>query len=208
LKSALFPIPNNNLKHNLISFFLLAVFPLALTVITPANVYAQDCTVEVTQLNLEIKELEVRTDSSYLTLKNIPESSLGYKLFFDIWKSNSEILRIKKDLLRAAENGCKNSVPGNGKKPIVVEEDDGQEMDLAATLSVTKQSSKYLIKVDSNIASGSFSLIATKKGSRPISFKVVTDDAGSYALRTSRNLKGFLLVLRYNAEMLDKIQVN
>jgi len=208
LKSALFPISNNKLKHNLISLFLLAVFPLTLTVITPSNVYAQDCTVEVTQLKLEIKELEVRTDSSYQTLKNTPESSLGYKLFYDIWKLDSEILRIKKDLLRAAENGCKNSVPGSGKKPIVVEEDDGQEMDLAATLSVTKQSSKYLIKVDSNIASGSFSLIATKKGSRPISFKVLTDDAGSYALRTSRNLKGFLLVLRYNAELLGKIQVN
>jgi hypothetical protein len=50
--------------------------------------------------------------------------------------------------------------------------------------------------------------VATKKGAKSISFKVGTDDAGSYALRTTRNLKGFLLVLKYNGELLDKIQVN
>jgi predicted deacylase len=81
-------------------------------------------------------------------------------------------------------------------------------MELAASLTVTKQSNKYLIKVDSNIADGTFSLVATKKGAKSISFKVGTDDAGSYALRTTRNLKGFLLVLKYNGELLDKIQVN
>ena len=62
--------------------------------------------------------------------------------------------------------------------------------------------------VDSNIASGSFSLIATKKGNRSIKFMVYTHDNYSYTLRTSRNLKGFVLELRYNGELLDKTQVN
>ena len=199
---------NRFTKNKLYFFSLQAVITLVLTLATPTNAYAEDCKTEIAQLKQEIQELEVRVETSYQAWKKSQESSSGNKIAYDIWQLDTEILKIKKSLLVSNEKSCLDSASSTGKKATVVTEDDGEEMELAASLTVTKQSNKYLIKVDSNIAGGTFSLVATKKGSKSISFKVATDDAGSYALRTTRNLKGFLLVLKYNGELLDKLQVN
>ena len=174
--------------------------------VTP-NLYAQDCKDSVSQLKLEIAELEKQVNDVYKQLQSIQKTASGYNTILAMYELNSQILKIKKDLLAVDEKSCA-STSSTGKSSTAITDDDGQEMELSATLNVTKQGSKYLIKVDSNIAGGSFSLVATKKGSKSISFKVGTDDAGSYALRTTRNLKGYLLVLKYNGELLDKIQVN
>ena len=174
--------------------------------VTP-NLYAQDCKDSVSQLKLEIAELEKQVNDGYKQLQSIQKTVSGYNTILAVYELNSQILKIKKDLLAVDEKSCASS-GSTGKSSTAITDDDGQEMELSATLNVTKQGNKYLIKVDSNIAGGSFSLVATKKGSKSISFKVGTDDAGSYALRTTRNLKGFLLVLKYNGELLDKIQVN
>jgi hypothetical protein len=174
--------------------------------VTP-NLYAQDCKDSVSQLKLEIAELEKQVNDGYKQLQSIQKTASGYNTILAVYELNSQILKIKKDLLAVDEKSCA-STSSTGKSSTAITDDDGQEMELSATLNVTKQGSKYLIKVDSNIAGGSFSLVATKKGSKSISFKVGTDDAGSYALRTTRNLKGYLLVLKYNGELLDKIQVN
>lgn len=181
---------------------------LVLAIAIPNTSYAEDCKSENVQLKQEIQELEVRAETSYQAWKKSQELSSGNKIAYDIWQLDTEILKIKKSLLLSNEKSCLDSASSAGKKATEVTEDDGEEMELAASLTVTKQSNKYLIKVDSNIAGGTFSLVATKKGSKSISFKVATDDAGSYALRTTRNLKGFLLVLKYNGELLDKLQVN
>jgi hypothetical protein len=199
---------NRFTKNKLYFFSLQAVITLVLTLATPTNAYAEDCKTEIAQLKQEIQELEVRAETNYQAWKKSQELIPGSKFYYDVWQLDAEILRIKKNLLPGLENGCSNTAPASGKKKTAVVEDEGQEMELAASLTVTKQSNKYLIKVDSNIADGTFSLVATKKGAKSISFKVGTDDAGSYALRTTRNLKGFLLVLKYNGELLDKIQVN
>ncbi len=174
--------------------------------VTP-NLYAQDCKDSVSQLKLEIAELEKQVNDGYKQLQSIQKTASGDNTILAVYELNSQILKIKKDLLAVDEKSCA-STSSTGKSSTAITDDDGQEMELSATLNVTKQGSKYLIKVDSNIAGGSFSLVATKKGSKSISFKVGTDDAGSYALRTTRNLKGYLLVLKYNGELLDKIQVN
>jgi hypothetical protein len=174
--------------------------------VTP-NLYAQDCKDSVSQLKLEIAEIEKQVNDGYKQLQSIQKTASGYNTILAVYELNSQILKIKKDLLAVDEKSCA-STSSTGKSSTAITDDDGQEMELSATLNVTKQGSKYLIKVDSNIAGGSFSLVATKKGSKSISFKVGTDDAGSYALRTTRNLKGYLLVLKYNGELLDKIQVN
>jgi hypothetical protein len=174
--------------------------------VTP-NLYAQDCKDSVSQLKLEIAELEKQVNDGYKQLQSIQKTASGYNTILAVYELNSQILKIKKDLLAVDEKSCA-STSSTGKSSTAITDDDGQEMELSATLNVTKQGSKYLIKVDSNIAGGSFSLVATKKGSKSISFKVGTDYAGSYALRTTRNLKGYLLVLKYNGELLDKIQVN
>ncbi len=174
--------------------------------VTP-NLYAQDCKDSVSQLKLEIAELEKQVNDGYKQLQSIQKTASGYNTILAVYELNSQILKIKKDLLAVDEKSCA-STSSTGKSSTAITDDDGQEMELSATLNVTKQGSKYLIKVDSNIAGGSLSLVATKKGSKSISFKVGTDDAGSYALRTTRNLKGYLLVLKYNGELLDKIQVN
>jgi hypothetical protein len=183
------------------------VMGLILSLRVTPNLYAQDCKDSVSQLKLEIAELEKQVNDGYKQLQSIQKTASGYNTILAVYELNSQILKIKKDLLAVDEKSCA-STSSTGKSSTAITDDDGQEMELSATLNVTKQGSKYLIKVDSNIAGGSFSLVATKKGSKSISFKVGTDDAGSYALRTTRNLKGYLLVLKYNGELLDKIQVN
>ena len=186
------------------------VMGLILTLSVTPNLYAQDCKDSISQLKLEIAELEKQVNDGYKQLQSIQKTTPGYNTVLAVYELNSQILKIKKDLLAADEKSCTSSSSTDkaDKSSTAITDDDGQEMDLSATLNVTKQGNKYLIKVDSNIAGGSFSLVATKKGSKSISFKVGTDDAGSYALRTTRNLKGFLLVLKYNGELLDKTQVN
>ncbi len=84
----------------------------------------------------------------------------------------------------------------------------GQELWLSASITATKQANKYLIRVDSTIANGSLSLIATWMGGKTLGFRVNTADDRGYALRTSNNLKEFALVFKYNGELLDKIQMN
>ncbi len=187
------------------------LFPIAmglvLTLSVIPNVYAQDCNAAVSQLKLEIAELEKQVNDGYKQLQTIQKTDIGYSTVLGVYELNSQVLKIKKDLLAADEKICASSGSA-GKSSTAITDDDGEEMELSATLSVAKQGNKYLIKVDSNIAGGSLSLVATKKGSKSISFKVGTDEVGSFVLRTTRNLKGYLLVLKYNGELLHKIQVN
>ena len=195
------------LKLTRILFHIVMGLILSLSV-TP-NLYAQDCKDSISQLKVEIAELEKQVNDGYKQLQSIQKTASGNNTVLGVYELNSQILKIKKDLLAADEKSCASSGSTDkaDKSTTAITEDDGQEMDLSATLNVTKQGSKYLIKVDSNIAGGSFSLVATKKGSKSISFNVATDDAGAYVLRTSRNLKGFVLVLKYNGEPLDKTTV-
>ena len=188
----------------------LVLIALTLGMSLSENSYAQDCKAEITQMNLEIKELEIIVEKARQDWEKLPQTSSAKELLFSLWDGNQRVLMAKKSVHAALEASCTTTAlgPVENKNSTSVIDDEGQEIELAASLVVTKQTNKYLIKIDSNIAEGSFSLIATKKGSKSISFKVNTDDSGSYILRTSRNLKGFLLVLKYNGELLDKTQVN
>lgn len=176
----------------------------------PENSYAQDCKTEITQMKLEIKELEIIVDETYRDWGKLPETHFAEELFFSIWDGNLRVLTLRKSAISELETTCATASLGSAanKNSTTVIDDEGQEIELAASSTVTKQVNKYLIMLDSNIASGSFSLIATKKGNKSINSRVYTDDDGSYTLRNSRNLKGFVLELRYNRELLDKNQVN
>ena len=78
----------------------------------------------------------------------------------------------------------------------------------AATLSVTKNANgKYLIAINSNVAEDQFIVIATKKGSKSITYKATTNDSGDVLLLTARNLSGFTLTLRYNGDYMDKEKI-
>ncbi len=192
-------------------YFLLSTL-IALTsgISVPENSYAQDCNTEIIQMKLEIKELEIVVDKAYQDWLKIPDTSFAKELLFSHWDGNFRVLNLKKNILSALETSCSKTTLGSAanNNTTSVVDDDGLEIDPSASLAVSKVIDRYLIKIDSNIAGGSFSLIATKKGSKSISFKVSTNDSGSYTLRTSRNLKGFILALKYNGELLDKIQVN
>ena len=200
---------NKSTLLKLTRLLLPIVMSLILSLSVTPNLYAQDCKDSISQLKVEIAELEKQVNDGYKQLQSIQKTTPGYNTVLAVYELNSQILKIRKDLLAADEKSCASSGSTDkaDKSTTAITEDDGQEMDLSATLNVTKQGSKYLIKVDSNIAGGSFSLVATKKGSKSISFNVATDDAGAYALRTSRNLKGFVLVFKYNGEQLDKTTV-
>ena len=47
----------------------------------------------------------------------------------------------------------------------------------------------------------------TKKGSKSIKYSITTDESGQAKLRTTRNLSGFTLTLKFENEILDTVKV-
>jgi hypothetical protein len=82
--------------------------------------------------------------------------------------------------------------------------DEGTEEDSFARMSVSKaRNGKYVIQVDSNLESENVEITASKKGAKSIRFKANTGITTNFKLISSRNLKGYTLVLRFNGEALD-----
>lgn len=93
---------------------------------------------------------------------------------------------------------------------VVPLESDGEEIEepLAADLTAKKESSgKYLISIKSNIYEDQLVVKATKKGSKLIIFKVLTNVNGKAAIRTTRNLAGYKLTLYIDDLLLDSVKL-
>ena len=81
---------------------------------------------------------------------------------------------------------------------------EGVEEDPAAELTVKKDSTgRYIMTITSNIIEDVLTITATRKGYKTISFKATTNENGSSILRTTRNLAGFKLVLRFDGDIMD-----
>jgi hypothetical protein len=91
--------------------------------------------------------------------------------------------------------------------PTIIES-DGNEEEPSANLVVTKRpNGKYLIAINSNIAEEQFVIVATKKGSKAVTYRATTNDAGDVMILTARNLSGFTLTLRVNGDYMDKVRI-
>jgi len=117
----------------------------------------------------------------------------------------------RKDLNGATTTWVSNvraSATNSGKDISTELNDDGIEVDPAAVLTVARlNNGKYTIKVDSNLESEAVLIYASKKGSRTIKFSANTGATTQLKITTSRNLKGYTLVIRFNGDVLDKVLV-
>lgn len=93
-------------------------------------------------------------------------------------------------------------------KKDVTDEIEGSEVDIEADISVRKFAGRHLINISSNLASGSFELLALKKDNRTIKFVFNTDEDGNKKFTTKRNLSGYRLVLKFNGERISSYSVN
>jgi hypothetical protein len=76
------------------------------------------------------------------------------------------------------------------------------------TSTVTIGNVNRQINISSNLASGSFELLALKKNSKTIKFVFNTDEDGNKKFTTKRNLSGYRLVLKYNNEQIKSFAIN
>jgi hypothetical protein len=117
----------------------------------------------------------------------------------------------RKDLISASTSWITNvkSSSSSLTKDVSTEiNDDGVEVAPEANLTVARQSNgKYTIKVDSNLESENIEIYASKKGSKTIKFSANTGSTTQLKITTSRNLKGFTLIIKFDGEILDKLLV-
>jgi hypothetical protein len=84
---------------------------------------------------------------------------------------------------------------------------EGVEEEPTAELVVKKDATgRYVMTITSNIAEDILTITATRKGYKTISFKATTNENGNSVLRTTRNLAGFKLVLRYAGDIMDSVK--
>lgn len=117
----------------------------------------------------------------------------------------------RKDLLPSSTTWVTNvraSATSTGKDISTELNSDGLELDPMVNLSVTKLSNgKFSIKVDSNLESEDVEIFASKKGFKTIKFSANTGASTQLKITTTRNLKGYTLVIKYNGDVLDKFVV-
>jgi len=113
----------------------------------------------------------------------------------------------RKDLNSAIQtwNTTVNSAVNSNNNGLYTElNDDGFEVEPSATLSVSKlKNGRYEIKVNSNMESEDVEIVASKRGLKSIKFKANTGNTTNIKIHTSRNLKGFTLVIKFEGKVLD-----
>lgn len=113
----------------------------------------------------------------------------------------------RKDLSSAIQtwNTTVNSAVNSNNNGLYTElNDDGFEVEPSATLSVSKlKNGRYEIKVNSNMESEDVEIVASKRGLKSIKFKANTGNTTNIKINTSRNLKGFTLVIKFEGKVLD-----
>ena len=85
---------------------------------------------------------------------------------------------------------------------------DGEEVVPEANLKIKKDNAgRITFMVTSNLPEETVIITASKKGSKSIRYSVTTNDSGRASLRTTRNLSGFTLTLRFDNEILDLLKI-
>ena len=85
---------------------------------------------------------------------------------------------------------------------------DGIEADPEAHLTTKRDASgRTTFTITSNLADEIVIITASKKGSKSIKYSITTDESGQAKLRTTRNLSGFTLTLKFDNEVLDIVKI-
>ena len=111
-----------------------------------------------------------------------------------------------------------SSVPGNSEKSSekisqnkdeLFADDDGEEEPPAGTLEVSYSSaiSRYVVKVECNLAGEKLTVRAVKKGAKALRFSISIDEDGVGGVRTKSKLAGYTLTLYYGTTKLDQVRV-
>jgi len=93
------------------------------------------------------------------------------------------------------------------EKVETVVDSDGEEVAPEANLKVKKDNAgRITFTITSNLPEEAVIITASKKGSKSIRYSVTTNDSGRASLRTTRNLSGYTLTLRFDSEVLDQLK--
>jgi len=196
--------------HNTrVNLCAITVILIKITFISNVSADMNCTTTNLSRLESENKELQRIIDTEP---ENIPftrigpdgKKEIGYMGNFNrtiaiatLALNKSNLAVCKSDLERLAEKTKKD----------VVDEIEGFEVEIEAEISVKKSSNKYQINVSSNIASGTFELLALKQGSKSLKFVLKTDEDGNKKFTSNRNLNGYRLVLKYNGEQINSYSI-
>ena len=123
---------------------------------------------------------------------------------------NRQTALLQLEIIKIELDGCASFQERQIKKAKkdIVDEIEGFEVDIEVDISVKKLVGKHQINISSNLASGSFELLALKKNSKTIKFVFNTDEDGNKKFTTKRNLSGYRLVLKYNNEQIKSFAIN
>ena len=104
-------------------------------------------------------------------------------------------------------DGIKSQQSVVAEKIETVIDSDGEEVVPEANLKVKKDNSgRITFTITSNLPEEAVIITASKKGSKSIRYSVTTNDSGRASLRTTRNLSGYTLTLRFDSEVLDQLK--
>jgi hypothetical protein len=93
------------------------------------------------------------------------------------------------------------------EKVETVIDSDGEEVAPEANLKVKKDNvGRITFTITSNLPQEAVIVTASKKGSKSIRYSVTTNDSGRASIRTTRNLSGYTLTLRFDSEVLDQLK--
>ena len=103
------------------------------------------------------------------------------------------------------ESGSKESAPVNEE----LAESDGEEEEPSGSIAVTfnRASSRYLLRVESNMVGETLSVRATKRGAKALRFTIPINDDGKGGIQTRTRLAGYTLTLFFGKEQLDRVTV-
>ena len=102
-----------------------------------------------------------------------------------------------------------NSAQGSSPLTTAVDaiEDDGQSDDDFADIGVSSKSGKFDMRISSSFPDTEMLLRAVKKGSKSITWNLVTNSGGNYRIITTRSLKGFTLSLWIDGDKWDSLVI-
>jgi hypothetical protein len=104
-------------------------------------------------------------------------------------------------------DAIKNQQSVIAEKIETVIDSDGEEVVPEANLKVKKDNAgRITFTITSNLPEEAVIITASKKGSKSIRYSVTTNDSGRASLRTTRNLSGYTLTLRFDSEVLDQLK--
>jgi len=116
---------------------------------------------------------------------------------------------VKAPTSSAPGNSEKSSEKFSQNKDELFAEEDGEEEPPSGTLEVSYSAptSRYVVKVECNLAGEKVTVRAVKKGAKGLRFTISIDEDGVGGVRTKSKLAGYTLTLYYGNTKLDQVRV-